>query len=313
MKVFLGAVIIGGLSLVGCGKSNQTEAPASPTAQASVAMQPAQAPATAPQPPNFSASYDIGMAAIGKKDYASALKAFEVSASKGHAASQYILGLMYKEGNGVPKDYKEAVKWSRLAADQGYADAQELLGMIYSIGMEGVPQDFKEAEKFYRLAAGQGKVDSQFFLASMYAKGEGVPKDEKESEKWIRLAARQGHARSQEILRRLGLTAESPETAPQTPTAAANDIITDSNEIERICGQIEGLTKGLAEVAASSFETSISNVRLIRAFVHPQLGCRLVFDTQRGPRECSIFGAVKTQNGEYLAHKGPMQQSLVCY
>ena len=40
-------------------------------------------------------------------------------ASQGNAAAQYNLGLMYRNGEGVPKDDAEAVKWYHLAADQG--------------------------------------------------------------------------------------------------------------------------------------------------------------------------------------------------
>lgn len=38
------------------------------------------------------------------------------SAQNGEAASQYLIGLMYSEGNGVPQDYSEAYFWLDLAA-----------------------------------------------------------------------------------------------------------------------------------------------------------------------------------------------------
>ena len=48
-------------------------------------------------------------------------------AEEGDAFSQYFLGDMYADGDGVPQDYAEAVRWFRLAAEQGNVDAQSIL------------------------------------------------------------------------------------------------------------------------------------------------------------------------------------------
>jgi len=97
-------------------------------------------------------------------------------AQQGNARAQVNLGLMYYQGEGVPRDYQEALKWWRKAADQGDADAQFNLGLSYEKGL-GVPQDYQEAFKWFQMAAGQGDAAAQFKLAAMYHKGEGVPKD----------------------------------------------------------------------------------------------------------------------------------------
>ena len=65
------------------------------------------------------------------------------------------LGLMYDNGQGVPKDEAEAVKWYRKAADQGNASAQFNLGLMYDNG-QGVPKDKAEAYKWWLLAGAQG-------------------------------------------------------------------------------------------------------------------------------------------------------------
>jgi TPR repeat protein len=65
-------------------------------------------------------------------------------AKQGDANAQYILGLMYDNGKGVPQDYKEAVKWYRISAEQGEAMAQSILAVMYMNG-KGVPQDYKKA------------------------------------------------------------------------------------------------------------------------------------------------------------------------
>ena len=59
-----------------------------------------------------------------------------------------------KQG-GVPRNYAEVVKWFRMSAEQGHAEAQFLLGVMYREG-EGVPQDFAEAQVWFNLAAAQG-------------------------------------------------------------------------------------------------------------------------------------------------------------
>ena len=56
------------------------------------------------------------------------------------AAAQSNLGLMYQEGEGVPKDSAEAVKLYRKAADQGSPAAQCNLGCMYVYGA-CVPKD----------------------------------------------------------------------------------------------------------------------------------------------------------------------------
>jgi len=114
----------------------------------------------------------------------------------GDAAARYNLGLMYAEGEGVPKDYTEAVKWFRLAADQGDVDGQYNVGYAYANGY-GVPKDEAEAVKWFRLVAEKGLSKGQLGLGIMYANGHGVPKDDAEAVKWFRLAAEQGLSEGQ--------------------------------------------------------------------------------------------------------------------
>jgi hypothetical protein len=52
-----------------------------------------------------------------------------VQANQGNAIAQTNLGVLYRDGKGVPQDYAEALRWYRKAADQGNAIAQTNLGM----------------------------------------------------------------------------------------------------------------------------------------------------------------------------------------
>src|SRR5450759_1722680 len=112
-------------------------------------------------------------AALGRGDYATALRLIRPLADQRDAYAQYNLGLMYANGQGVPQDYAEAVRWYRKAADQGLASAQFNLGLRYANG-QGVPQNDAEAVRWYRKAADQDYATAQNNLGLMCANGQGV-------------------------------------------------------------------------------------------------------------------------------------------
>ena len=78
-------------------------------------------------PAAHAGTWEDGLKAFAKKEYAAAAKLFRPLAEKGNAVAQYRIALMHKMGLGVSKDRKQAQKWCRLAAKQGNADAQVLL------------------------------------------------------------------------------------------------------------------------------------------------------------------------------------------
>ena len=83
------------------------------------------------------------------------MKSLRKDAEQGDAEAQYVLGLRYKDGVGVPQDDAEAIKWFRLAAEQGYATTQYILGLCYKNG-DGVPQDDVLAYMWFNLAGASG-------------------------------------------------------------------------------------------------------------------------------------------------------------
>ncbi|MGO8943332.1 MAG: J domain-containing protein [Syntrophobacteraceae bacterium] len=149
--------------------------------------------------------------AYNKGDYSTAYKQFNALADRGDAEAQFLLGVMYAGGQGVPKNDAEAAKRYRKAADQGYAKSQYNLGLMYAKG-EGVPEDYAEAVKWFRKAADQGDVEAQFLLGVMYADGEGVEENDAEAVKWYGKAADQGYAKAQY---NLGLMYLNGEGVPQ--------------------------------------------------------------------------------------------------
>jgi hypothetical protein len=106
--------------------------------------------------------------------------------------AQFNLGLMYAEGDGIPKNYKEAVKWFRLSAEQGNIGAKTNLGWMHDYGY-GVPQDRKEALRLYRHSAELGNIYAQYNLGMVYKNGEGVPQDDTLAHMWWNIAGSKGH------------------------------------------------------------------------------------------------------------------------
>ena len=112
-------------------------------------------------------------------------------AEQGDAEAQFILGVMYSQGRGVPENDAEAVRWFRLSADQSYAAAQYNLGLLYDNG-RGVPENDAEAVRWYRLAAAQGLADAQSNLGFMYDNGRGVPENDAEAVTMVSARRRTG-------------------------------------------------------------------------------------------------------------------------
>lgn len=156
--------------------------------------------ATKPNPEKLEQAYNRGLLYQNgngvPKDYAEALKAFRVAADGGLAKAQYALGGMYQQGWGVGKDPATAAKWYKLAADQNYPQAQNDLGVLYHNGL-GVMPDLTIALQLYRKAADQGLPPAQRNLGMMYLMGEGAPRDYAQAMTWFQKAAEHGNQDAQ--------------------------------------------------------------------------------------------------------------------
>ncbi len=137
------------------------------------------------------AGFDEGVAAYKRGDYATALREFRPPAEQGDADAQLQRGLMYSDGQSVPKDDAKALTWFRKAAEQGHSDAQLLVGSMYAEGL-GVPMDDAKAVTWFRKAAEQGHAGAQSNLGFMYYQGHGVPRDYVQAHSWFNLAASKG-------------------------------------------------------------------------------------------------------------------------
>ena len=114
-------------------------------------------------------------------------QALAKSAANGDMKTQYLLGISYARGTGVPQDYALAHEWFRKAASRGYAKAQIFLGVMSEQG-RGTAQDYVEARRWYEKAA-RRNADAQFLLGLMYFQGKGVPLDYGKAHRWFWQAA----------------------------------------------------------------------------------------------------------------------------
>ena len=134
---------------------------------------------------------DKGISAAIAGDYEAALRELRPLAQQGIDDAQFNLGVMYRNGYGVPQDHAEATRWYRMAAEQGHGRAQYNMGIAYDNG-NGAPKDHTEAARWYRLAAEQGHANAQFNLGVMYGNGYGVPQDRAKAHMWFNLANANG-------------------------------------------------------------------------------------------------------------------------
>ena len=73
--------------------------------------------------------------------------------------SQYDLGVMLYEGEGLIQNFAQAIKYFELAANQGHPDAYFNLGVIYAEG-EGVQINLPRAYAYLRFADVLGAADT---------------------------------------------------------------------------------------------------------------------------------------------------------
>ena len=141
-----------------------------------------------------------------KKKYPDA-KSLMAAANKGDVDAQYLLGIKYKNGDGMIKDIGEAAKWFRKAAAQEYAPAQYELAMCYESLVDENGRQLDEATAaraayaLYRAAALKGYAPAQLETGLCHREtNRGTYANPHEALKWIKAAAEQGYLEAQTTL-----------------------------------------------------------------------------------------------------------------
>ena len=103
------------------------------------------------------AEFAEGLTAYKRYNFTAALEEWQPLAERGDPVTQFYLGEMYRQAQGVPYDMAEASQWYRKAAEQGHAEAQ-------------------------------------FQLAALHESGYGMERDRTQGVVWLSRAAEGGHA-----------------------------------------------------------------------------------------------------------------------
>ncbi len=93
---------------------------------------------------------------------------FKRGIAQGDSFAQYHMGIMYREGLGVPVDGVRAGAYLKAAAEQSLPLAQSALGVLFLD--QG---DIETAGRYFELAAGAGVMESFYYLAELTNQGVG--------------------------------------------------------------------------------------------------------------------------------------------
>jgi TPR repeat protein len=179
---------------------------------------------TDPDDPSPVEAFKSAAKALKAGDMASASRALEFAAGKGHALAQWKLARMYAEGEGVPRDDVKAFEFYRAIAN-AHADespdtpqarvvssAFVALGSYYLNGIPNSdikPDPARATDMFQYAASYFGDRDAQYNLGRIYLDGApGIPKDAKSAARWFRLSADKGQHQAQALLGQLLFTGD---------------------------------------------------------------------------------------------------------
>jgi SEL1 protein len=102
------------------------------------------------------------------QSYEKAATWFRRGIANGDPVCQYLMGIMYRDGLGVPKDTLKAAAYFRVAADEDLAAAQSNLGILFLDQGE-----VETAGRYFELAARHGHLEAFYYLAELTNKGIG--------------------------------------------------------------------------------------------------------------------------------------------
>ena len=136
--------------------------------------------------------WDLGESAYKQRNYSTAVREWLPLAKEGNVEAQYNIGIMYSQGQGMPRDMASAAYWWEKAALQGHVRGQNNIANLLRDGI-GVAKDLPKAVYWFKAAAIKDYADAQYDLGLLYRNGHGVSKDLKVVLHWWNLAADAGN------------------------------------------------------------------------------------------------------------------------
>jgi hypothetical protein len=131
--------------------------------------------------------FSDGMKAYRSGDYALARSKLLPLAKAGHTRAMNNMGLIFKNGLGVPKDLNQSFKYFLQSSQQGFSLAQYNLAGMYQKGL-GTKRSPEKAIEWMRKAADNKFARAQLVLGIWYERGFGVPRDPIDSLMWYFIA-----------------------------------------------------------------------------------------------------------------------------
>jgi hypothetical protein len=93
-----------------------------------------------------------GIAAMSRHDYPTALAILRPLAARGDMFGQYVMGVIYDNGRGVPENHPMALQWYQRSSAAGFSLSMRNLGTMYSNGEATGRHDYVQAYRWYALS-----------------------------------------------------------------------------------------------------------------------------------------------------------------
>lgn len=168
----------------------------------------------------------------------------------GHPGAQFNLATMYEKG-GDTKNVEKAAKLYKKSADAGFTQAEFMMGWLYRKG-EGVPKDPVQATEWYERAAVKGLEAALFNLGTLHAEGDDpVKRDYVAAWKWFTLAKRRhGEVMREDLKREANREIKDKKTNKDAWLRAARSVLQRANSETKgdelaLRARLEGVPNGL--------------------------------------------------------------------
>lgn len=143
-------------------------------------------------PNNRRAVYQYARALDASGDHGAAMKQYERAETMGSLIASIGVGLLHRDGDGVPRDPLKAKAAFERAANGGLATGYFFLGHYHDKGFGGAP-DYRLALELYEKAAKAGDSDGWNNIGLLHENGRGVPRSDVEAARYYTLAAEAGN------------------------------------------------------------------------------------------------------------------------
>jgi len=146
--------------------------------------------------------FQLARALVAQHRAAEAIEPARAAGEAGSVMAQSMLGVMYRNGLGVPVDHQKAVPWLERAARGGDTIAQYFLAKSYAEG-KGVTRDDAQAVHWLQQPAERNYAPAQTMLGQMHERGLGTSVDYTQARQWYEKASSQGDQEGKAALARL--------------------------------------------------------------------------------------------------------------